>query len=224
MQSITNQLLSFKDDGYKSFHKKLIPNIDPELIIGIRTPVLKKYADNLLKTQESSLFLNDLPHKYYDENNLHSFLLNKIKDFDTCVTEVERFLPFIDNWATCDGLRPICFKNNTEKLLPYIEKWLKSKEEYTVRFGIEMLMCHYLDEHFSPKFLETVASIKSDKYYVNMMIAWYFATALAKQWECSVVFIKQNKLNTWVHNKTIQKALESYRLSDEQKEILRNYK
>ena len=221
MQSIKNELFKLCDPDYKTFHQKLIPNIDPKLIIGVRTPALKKYANRLFGTEECSLFLKELPHEFYEENNLHAFLINKIKDFDVCIAEVEKFLPFIDNWATCDGLRPISFKNNAEKLLPCIENWLKSDREYTVRFGIEMLMCHYLDEHFDSKYLNLVASVKSDKYYVNMMIAWYFATALAKQWDQALPYLKQNKLDAWIHNKTIQKAVESYRITKQQKEFLK---
>lgn len=224
MQSINNELFKLCDPDYKAFHQKLIPNIDPKLIIGVRTPALKKYTNRLFGTEECSLFLKELPHEFYEENNLHAFLINKIKDFDVCIAEVEKFLPFIDNWATCDGLRPISFKNNAEKLLPYVENWLKSDREYTVRFGIEMLMCHYLDEHFDSKYLNLVASVKSDKYYVNMMIAWYFATALAKQWDQTLPYLEQNKLDTWVHNKTIQKAIESFRITEQQKAYLRSLK
>ncbi len=221
MQSIKTELFKLCDLNYKKFHQKLIPNINPSLIIGVRTPALKKYANKLFGTKEGSLFLKELPHEYYEENNLHAFLINKINDFDTCVAEVERFLPFIDNWATCDGLRPISFKNNAEKLLPYVENWLKSDREYTVRFGIEMLMCHFLDERFKSQYLKWVASIKSDEYYVNMMVAWYFATALAKQWNIAFPYIEQKTLDPWIHGKTIQKAIESYRILDEQKEILK---
>ena len=224
MQSIKNELLKLSDAKYKAFHQKLIPNIDKKLVIGIRTPELKKYANELFKTQKYDLFLKQLPHKYYEENNLHAFLINKITDFDVCIAEVEKFLPFIDNWATCDGLRPISFKKNTKALLPHVENWLKSDLEYTVRFGIEMLMCYYLDDCFDTKFLEKVANVKSDKYYVNMMIAWYFATALAKQPSSTLPYLEQNKLDTWVHNKTIQKAIESFRITDQQKAYLRSLK
>ena len=224
MQSIKNELLKLSDAKYKAFHQKLIPNIDKKLIIGIRTPELKKYANELFKTQKYDLFLKQLPHKYYEENNLHAFLINKLTDFDVCIAEVEKFLPFIDNWATCDGLRPISFKKNTKALLPHVENWLKSDLEYTVRFGIEMLMCYYLDDCFDTKFLEKVANVKSDKYYVNMMIAWYFATALAKQPSSTLPYLEQNKLDTWVHNKTIQKAIESFRITEQQKTYLRSLK
>lgn len=215
-------LFENQDLGYKEFHQKLVPNLDPDTIIGVRVPALRKLAKDFSGTEKRAEFLKTLPHKYYEENNLHAFFIEQIADFDRCIAEINRFLPYIDNWATCDSMRPKVFLKNKEKLLLQIDKWLKSEKTYTVRYGIEMLMVHFLDEDFSEKHLEKVASIKSDEYYVNMMLAWYFATALAKQWDKTVPYLHEHKLHPWVHNKTIQKAVESYRISAEQKKFLRN--
>lgn len=222
--NIQEKLFSLQDSEYKSFHGKLIPTVEPEKIIGIRIPVLRSFAKEIKDTDEAKRFLRQLPHNYYEENNLHAFLIEGILDFDRCIAEIERFLPFVDNWATCDSMRPKCFKKNKEKLLPYIENWLQSHEAYTVRFGIECLMCYFLDESFKVKYLESVSQIYSEEYYVNMMIAWYFATALAKQWDSTVVFLEDGRLPIWVHNKTIQKAVESFRITDEQKVYLKALK
>lgn len=217
-------LFKNQDLEYKKFHTKLMPGISPDKVIGVRIPILRKitkeYYDALIREN----FLNKLPHNYYEENNLHAFLIAEIKDYDNCIKEVDLFLPFVDNWATCDSLRPKCFKKNTDKLICKIDKWLKSEHTYTVRFGIEMLMVHFLDNNFKKEYLKKVSQIKSDEYYVNMMIAWYFATALFKRWEETFPYIKEKKLDMWVHNKTIQKAIESYRISDEKKVILRKLK
>ena len=215
-------LFENQDLGYKEFHQKLVPNLDPDTIIGVRVPALRKLAKDFSGTEKRAEFLKTLPHKYYEENNLHAFFIEQIADFDRCIAEINRFLTYIDNWATCDSMRPKVFSKNKEKLLLEIDKWLKSEKTYTVRYGIEMLMVHFLDEDFSEKHLEKVASIKSDEYYVNMMLAWYFATALAKQWDKTVPYLYEHKLHPWVHNKTIQKAVESYRISAEQKKFLRN--
>lgn len=215
-------LFENQDLGYKEFHQKLVPNLDPDTIIGVRVPALRKIAKDFSGTEKRAEFLKTLPHKYYEENNLHAFFIEQIADFDRCIAEINRFLTYIDNWATCDSMRPKVFSKNKEKLLLEIDKWLKSEKTYTVRYGIEMLMVHFLDEDFSEKHLEKVASIKSDEYYVNMMLAWYFATALAKQWDKTVPYLYEHKLHPWVHNKTIQKAVESYRISAEQKKFLRN--
>lgn len=217
-------LFQYQDLGYKAFHEKLIPNIAPENVIGVRIPVLRKLARDLSASEKADRFIKELPHRYYEENNLHAFLIERISDFDKCITAVERFLPYVDNWATCDSMRPKCFKRNTDKLFPYAEKWLKSKHTYTVRYGVEMLMAYYLDESFDKRYPEMVASVKSDEYYINMMIAWYFATALAKRWDEVIEYLTKNRLDVWVHNKTIQKARESYRITNEQKEYLKNLK
>ncbi len=222
--NIQEKLFSFQDLKYKAFHSRLMPTVEPEKIIGVRIPVLRNFAKEIEGTAEANDFLKQLPHNYYEENNLHAFLIENICDFDRCILEVERFLPFVDNWATCDSMRPKCFKKNKGKLLLYIEKWLQSDSTYTIRFAIECLMLYFLDESFDVKYLQKVSEIKTDEYYVNMMIAWYFATALAKQWESAIVFLENHRLPLWVHNKTVQKAVESYRITDEQKAYLKALK
>ncbi len=224
MNEIQKFLFENQDIGYRDFQSKLIPNVDKSYFIGVRTPILRKYAKELLKTGDINAFFAELPHKYFDENQLHAFILSGIKDFDECIKETERFLPYVDNWATCDQLSPKCFKKNKSELLKYINNWLKSDKTYTVRFAIGMLMSHFLDEDFDEKYLTTVANVKSDEYYINMMIAWYFATALAKQYESTLPFIENKVLDKWTHNKAIQKAVESYRITDEQKVYLRTLK
>lgn len=227
---ITSQLFSMQDSSYRDFQVKLLPTLVPESVIGVRTPALRDFAKSLLAEAKTSgrkeldSFLSALPHKYFDENQLHAFVLSGEKNFDTCIALLEKFLPFIDNWATCDQLSPKVFKKNRQKLLPFIEKWLSSEKTYVIRFAIGMLMQHFLDDDFSPLYLEKVASIRSQEYYVNMMIAWYFATALAKQYESALPYITQNRLEKWTHNKTIQKAIESFRISQEQKDYLRTLK
>jgi 3-methyladenine DNA glycosylase AlkD len=220
MENITQKLLSLGEAAYKDFSASLMPTVDKNTVIGIRVPKLKKYAKQLTGTKEAEEFTQDLPHKYFEENNLHSFLICNEKDFQKQIELINAFLPYVDNWATCDGMRPVSFEKNKPLLLPFIEIWLKSKHPYTVRFAILMLMVLFLDDDFNEKHLEMVSSVKSDEYYVNMMIAWYFATALAKQWDASFPYIKENKLPHWVHNKTIQKARESFRISSTQKDIL----
>lgn len=222
--NIQNKLFELRDEDYKRFHAKLIPTIDSDLIIGVRTPVLRKFAKEFSKTGESAEFIKNLPHKYYEENNLHAFVIEQIKDFDKALAETERFLPYIDNWATCDSFLPKIFKRNTDKLLPYIREWIKSDKTYTVRYGIGILMSLYLDGEFKEEYPEFVASVKSDEYYVNMMIAWYFATALAKQYDYVIRFITEYKLSPWVHNKAIQKSVESLRIEKDKKEFLKSYK
>ncbi len=219
---IRNELFRLKDDDFREFHSRLIPTVAKETIIGVRTPDLRSYAKELFKAGDVSRFTNNLPHKYYDENQLHVYLLNEIKDFDECIKEVERFLPYIDNWAACDQLRPKVFVKNKVYLLPYINKWLASDKVYTIRFAIELLMIHFLDEEFNIKYVEQVASVHSDEYYIDMMIAWYFATALAKQYDAVIPFIENRRLTPPVHKKAIQKAVESYRITPEQKKYLRS--
>lgn len=221
---IREKLLSLSDEKYRDFQSKLMPTVDKSKVIGVRTPVLRKFCSELHKSAGYNDFMNDLPHKYYEEDNLHALLIDKIKDFDECVAEIEKLLPYIDNWATCDMLRPKVLKSEPEKLLDYIYKWLGSDKIYTVRYAIGCLCSFYLDEKFSPSQLSRVAEIKSDEYYINMMTAWYFATALAKQYESTVVFLEERKLPLWVHRKTIQKAIESYRISDARKSYLRSLK
>lgn len=218
---IREHILSLADESYKTFHSKLMPTVDSSKIIGVRTPALRKFAMVVYKSAEYRDFLADLPHKYYEEDNLHGFLIEKIKDFDECIVELEKLLPHIDNWATCDMLRPKVLKNEPEKLFGYIRKWLKSDEVYIVRYAIGCLLSYYLDENFNREHLALVADVRSEEYYINMMISWYFATALAKQYDSAVVYLEERKLPEWVHRKTIQKAVESYRISDDTKAYLR---
>ena len=220
---VIDELFNLKDEKYKELQAKIIPNISSDSIIGVRTPLLRELSKKLVKDDYSS-FLNDLPHKYFDENQLHAFIISEIKDYDECILYLNKFLPYVDNWATCDQMSPKVFKKNTDKLLEQIKVWIKSNEVYTIRFGIGMLMQYYLDDNFKLEYLEMVSKIKSDEYYVNMMIAWFFATALVKQYEATLPFIEGKKLDVWTHNKTIQKAIESYRISLEQKEYLRSLK
>lgn len=219
---IQERLFALQDLKYREFHAKLIPTVDFETVIGIRTPALRKLAKEVAKMPESGEFMKILPHFYYEENNLHGFLIEQIKDYEQCIEEIEKFLPYIDNWATCDLISPKIFKKHLPELLEKIREWMASEYTYTIRFGIEMLMRYYLDEAtFLEEYLEMVAAIHSEEYYVNMMIAWYFATALAKQYDAAISYIEQRKLERWTHNKAIQKAVESYRVSDEQKAYLR---
>lgn len=211
---ILNRLLAFKDDGYKTFHSKLMPTVNAETIIGVRVPHIRKLCKEIKGTPLAERFINSLPHKFYEENNLHACLLGGITDFYEAISKVDAFLPYINNWATCDMLSVKAFKTDRQKLLPYIKSWLKSKETYTVRFAIKMLMDHFLDEDFDKKYLKMVARVKSDEYYINMMRAWYFATALAKQYDATLPYIEGGKLLKFVHNKTILKACESYRIDE----------
>ena len=220
---IRAELYRLQDLKYKDFHSKLIPNVDPDTVIGVRMPALKAYAKSL-KNRDMSAFLTALPHKYYEENNLHALLVMGIGDYDNAISALEAFLPYVDNWATCGLLRPVSFKKHRAELLGNIKRWMASEHIYTIRFGVEMLMSHYLDEDFRTEYLEWVAEIHSEEYYVNMMLAWYFATALAKQWDATLPYIESRRLDKWVHNKTIHKAIESYRVTDEQKEYLRTLK
>lgn len=224
ISSIQEQLFELQDKKYAEFQAKLIPSVLPETIIGVRTPQLRAYAKKAAKMEEKEEFLRDVPHRYFDENQLHAFIISGEKDFGTCMEELERFLPYIDNWATCDQLSPKVFGKHKAELLPYIEKWISSGQTYTVRFGIGMLMQHFLDEDFAVKYADQVAAIRSEEYYINMMIAWYFATALAKQYDAVLPFIEEKRLDVWTHNKAIQKAVESYRITPEQKEYLKTLK
>ncbi len=221
---IQEALFSMRDEGYKEFNCKLIPTVDKNTVIGVRTPALRAYAKEIAGSSEAEEFLKILPHKYYEENNLHGFLIERIKDYDKAVGEIDRFLPYIDNWATCDLISPKMFKKHTGELYKEILKWTSSTETYTIRFGVEMLMSFYLDDLFKPEYNALVSSINSEEYYVNMMLAWYFATALAKQYDKTLPFIENKRLRKWVHNKSIQKAVESYRLTPEQKVYLKTLK
>ncbi len=219
---LQKQLFELQDITYRDFHSKLIPNIDKKRVIGIRVPVLRSFARQYAKTEDVTAFLQELPHFYYEENNLHMMLITAMKDYEECLKEVKHFLPYIDNWATCDFSEPKCFRKHKQELLPEIQLWIASDETYTIRYGIGMLMRLFLDEDFSVEYLEMVAGIQSEEYYVNMMIAWYYATALAKQWNAAIVYVEEHRLSDWVHHKTIQKAVESYRITQEQKEYLRS--
>ena len=219
--SIYERLLSNKDEKYKDFQSKLVPNIDKETIIGVRTPQIREIAKKVFGTQEADTFIQVLPHQYYEENLVHFFIISKIKNFDECVKEVEKFLPYIDCWPVCDQASPLIFKKNHDKLLPLIKKWIKSNHVYTARFGIRMLMNEFLNDDFKEEYLELVSSKKGNDYYLKMMIAWFFATALAKQYDATIKYIENRCLDPWIHQKTIQKAIESYRVSDEHKEYLK---
>ena len=213
-----------QDTEYRDFQSKLIPTVKDEKIIGVRTPELRQLANELSRRDDIDDFLRAVEHQYFDENQLHAFVISNLKDFDKCINEVEDFLPYVDNWATCDQMSPKVFKKHKKELLTHVNKWLKSKKTYTVRFGIGMLMEHFLDDDFKLKYAEKISKIRSDEYYVNMMIAWYFATALAKQYESVLPFIENRTLEPWTHNKAIQKAVESRRISPEQKQYLKSLK
>lgn len=221
--NICERLFELADENYKAFNSKLIPTVDSETVIGVRTPAIRMLAKEICGG-DAEEFMAELPHKYYEEYNLHGFLIEKIKDYDTCIASLNAFLPYVNNWATCDCITPKVFGKNTDKLLSQIDEWLCSKHTYTVRFAIKMLMNFYLDEKFDVSCLEKVACVKSDEYYINMMIAWYFATALAKQYDAAVLYIENRKLDTWTHNKAIQKATESNRVSEEKKAYLKTLK
>lgn len=221
MTPIQTQLFSLQDCEYRDFNARLIPTVPKERIIGVRTPALRKLAKSFSKTPDSAEFLRALPHTYYEENNLHAFLLETLRDFDRLIAELDRFLPFVDNWATCDSMSPRLFQSRRDELLPHIFRWMAASDVYTVRFAIGMLMRHYLDDAFSPDYPALVAAVRSEEYYINMMIAWYFATALAKQYDAALPYLTEHRLSPWIHNKTIQKAVESNRISKETKEYLR---
>ena len=212
------------DLKYKEFSSSLTPSINKDVVLGVKAPVLKEIAKTFYGTDEGKEFLENLPHKYYEENNLHAYMLVKEKDFDRCIDFVEKFLPYVDNWATCDVLRPKCFSKNKNKLLGYIDKWIKSDKEYTVRFAIGVLTSYFLDDDFKDEHLIKVASVIDDRYYVKMMVAWYFATALAKKYDKAVKIIEDRLLDPWTHNKAIQKAIESYRVEDIHKQHLKTLK
>lgn len=221
---ITKKLLSLKEEAYGDFQAKIVPNIERERIIGIRIPVLRQLAKELKGQPEVKEFFNMLPHKYYEENILHIILIEDIRDYEECMEEIEKFLPYMDCWAVTDDKIPKVLSKHREELIKSVYRWIQSKETYTCRYGLHMLMSQYLDDDFKPEYLEIAASVRSEEYYVNMMNAWYFATALAKQWDATIPYIEKNELDIWTHNKTIQKAIESYRVTKEHKEYLRTLK
>lgn len=228
IKEIQKKLFEKQDLKYKAFQSKLIPTVDAAKVIGVRTPDLRAIAKKFANHPEIEKFLSTLPHEYYDENQVHAFILSLIKDYDECVSHIDKFLPFVDNWATCDQMRPKVFakKQYRKPLLNDVERWINAPTTnvYTVRFGIETLMSFFLDDDFNPKFLKWVSKIRSEEYYLNMMVAWFFATALAKQYETTIPFIEKHRLDIWTHNKTIQKAIESYRITEDQKSNLRTLK
>ena len=224
VREIKDELMKLQDLKYRDMQIKIIPSVEADAIIGVRTPELRKLAKQFAKREDVSEFLQDLPHQYFDEDQLHAFIISEMKDYDACMAELERFLPYVNNWATSDQMSPKVFKKNRKDLLKHVNKWIKSKKTYTIRYGVGMLMEHFLDEDFDPKYPEMVSKLRSEEYYVNMMIAWYFATALAKQYDAVLPYIEEKKLDVWTHNKAIQKSVESYRITPEQKEYLKSLK
>ena len=222
--SIYERLKEHRDSQYREFQSNFVPNIDRETIIGVRTPQMKAVAKDVFGTEEAETFLASLPHRYYEENLVHFFLIAKIKDFDACVGAVETFLPYIDCWPVCDQATPGVFRKNHDRLLPLIRKWIDSDHVYTERFGMRMLMNEFLGDDFKAEYLDWVASKTGEDYYLKMMAAWFFATALAKQYDAAVVYIEQRRLDPWTHKKAIQKAVESFRVSDEHKEYLKSFR
>lgn len=217
--NLLDRLNELKDEEYAKFQAKLTPTVEANLFIGVRVPVLRSFAKEYIKEKESYTFLKTLPHKYYDENMLHSLLISNIKNYDEVISLLDAFLPYVDNWAVCDIMSPKVLNKHKDKLIEKIKEWISSTHSYTIRFGIEMLMSFYLDKDFKKEYLD-LAVITSEEYYVKMMVAWFFATALAKQWDDTIEIIKNNRLDVWTHNKTIQKARESYRVSEENKAYL----
>ncbi len=218
---VQSQLSELSDEQYREFNSKLMPTVEKSTVFGVRTPVLRKFAKQFFKDQRVGEFLTALPHRYFEENQLHAFLVEQIKDFDRCISAVEAFLPFVDNWATCDCFSPSVFKADPDRLLPYIKKWLGSSHIYTVRYAVVMLMRYFLDERFQEEYLKWVASVPTDDYYLSMVVAWYFATAFAKQYDAALPYIKNHLLDKPTHNKTVQKAIESFRVSEEHKAFLK---
>ncbi len=223
-EAIRARLWQLQDETYRDFQARLLPTVAKEAIIGVRTPQLRALARELARADGAAAFLAELPHRYFEENQLQAFLIAEDRDFSRCLAAVERFLPYIDNWATCDQLSPKVFRKYPAELLPHLETFLTAAAPYTVRFAIGMLMQHYLDEHFDLRYPQLVAAVRFPEYYVSMMVAWYFATALAKQYHAALPFIEENRLDAWTHNKAIRKALESYRITPEQKDYLRTLK
>lgn len=223
-EDIIKELDALQDVEYRDFQSGLIPNVEKDYFIGVRTPELRKLAKVMAKREDVDEFLSELPHSTFDENQLHAFIISEIKDFDKCIEEVELFLPYVDNWATCDQMSPKVFKKKRALLMERIKEWIVSEKTYTVRFAIGMLMSHFLDEDFDKSYLDMVAEVRSEEYYINMMIAWYFATALAKQYDAVLPYIEGRRLDVWTHNKAIQKSVESRRITEKQKEYLKSLK
>lgn len=227
IRKIQKELFEMQDLKYRDFHSKLMPTVDKEKVIGVRIPQLRKYASSFLKLssrEEINEFMHTLPHQYYEEDNLHAFIIEKIKDYEECINALNAFLPYIDNWATCDMMNPKVLKKEPERLLEQVKVWMKAKETYVVRFAMGCLMNYYLEENFTTECADLVAEVQSEEYYIQMMQAWYFATALAKQYDAVLPYLLEHRLSMWVHNKTIQKAVESYRITTEQKDYLKTLK
>ena len=222
MTEIQNALFSMQEVEYGDFAAKLLPTMPRERVIGVRLPLVRKLAKQIKGTEQAAAFLRDLPHTYLEENHLHAYLIGELRDADACFAALDAFLPHVDNWSVCDSLRPKILTCDRVALRAKIDAYMQSSHPYTVRFGIEMLMVYFLDEHFSPEHLAAVAAVQVEEYYVNMMIAWYFATALAKQWGDTICYIEDRRLSPWVHAKTIQKAIESYRVTDAHKSYLKS--
>ena len=222
--TVSEMLAACASEKYRDFQSKLVPNIPKETILGVKTPDMRRIAKSISGTEEADAFLAELPHKYYEENLVHFFVIAMIRDFDECVEAVETFLPYVDCWPVCDQSSPKAFARNHGKLLPFIRKWIGSEHVYTVRFGIRMLMNEFLGEDFKPEYLDWVAKVDGEDYYIKMMVAWYFATALAKRYDESVVYIEERRLEPWTHKKAIRKAIESYRVSDEHKDYLKTFR
>lgn len=221
MTQIQRRLLSLKDPSYRDFQCSLMPTVDKDRVIGVRTPILRKIAKELRGTKEAECFLLSLPHRYYEENNLHAFLIEQIADYNACIAALNAFLPFVDNWTTCDSMNPRILGKEKTRLLCDVERWISSEDTYAIRFGIKLMMTHFLDESFDPAYPARIAEIQSEEYYVNMMIAWYFATALAKQYDTILPYLSEHRLAFWIHQKTVRKAMESYRITEDQKRELR---
>lgn len=221
IEELREELFKYSDEKFQAFQAKLLPTLEPRTVIGVKTPVLRALASRLYAENDHSELLAALPHEYFEEEQLHAFLISEIKDFELCMEKLNEFLPFVDNWATCDQMSPKCFKKHTAELLAQIRLWLTSERTYTLRFAIAMLMRYFLDDDFDPEYPRLLSALRTDEYYVKMMIAWYFATALAKQYEAVIPVFENNELEPWTHNKALQKAMESYRIPDERKKYLR---
>lgn len=224
MHKFTKELIKLSDKEYALFSSRITPNVNQNKFLGVRVPVVRTFVKSHFCDVETESFFKELPHTYFDENMLHGLLIEQIKDYDECIQQLDRFLPYVDNWAVCDSCNPKVFKKNKNKLIKDIYRWMKAKDTYTVRFSIGMLMGHFLDEDFKEEYLRKVSRVKSEEYYIKMMVAWFFATALAKQYEKTIPYIENKELDVWIHNKAIQKAIESYRINDSQKKYLKTLK
>ena len=224
MTAVRERLFALAEPGYREFTAKLVPTVPPDSILGVRSPALRALAKELHGTETAAAFLGELPHRFHEENLLHGFLIERIRDYDECAAALDAFLPFVDNWAVCDCMNPPCLRKKPERLLADTRRRLDSGALYTRRFALRMLMAHFLDGEFRPEVLEWAAQIETEEYYLRMMQAWFFATALAKRWDETLPYIEEHRLEPWTHNKAIQKALESFRVSEERKAYLRTLK